>query len=55
MFQWALVFLGVAIVAGLVGFSGVAGTASNIAWILFVGGLIVAAVIYITGRGPRVP
>jgi uncharacterized membrane protein YtjA (UPF0391 family) len=55
MFQWALIFLAVAIIAGLTGVSGVAGTATNIAWILFVVGLIVAAALYFSGRGPRVP
>lgn len=54
MFNWALTFLIVAIVAGVFGFSGVAGTATNIAWILFVVGLILAVVFAITGRRPRV-
>jgi len=39
MIYWAAVFLVIAIVAGLFGFSGIAGTATNIAWIL----LLVAA------------
>ena len=50
MFSWALIFLIVAIVAGVLGFSGVAGAATNIAWILFVVGLIVAAILFIRGR-----
>lgn len=50
MLKWALIFLIVAIVAGVLGFSGVAGAATNIAWILFVVGLIVAAILFIKGR-----
>lgn len=50
MLQWALIFLVVAVIAGVLGFSGVAGAATNIAWILFVVGLIVAAVFFVRGR-----
>ena len=53
MLQWALIFLVVALVAGVLGFTGVAGTAANIAWILFVVGLVVALVLFIMGRRPR--
>ncbi|MEY4641981.1 MAG: hypothetical protein RLZZ227_1975 [Pseudomonadota bacterium] len=53
MFSWALTFLIVAIIAGIFGFSGVAGTATNIAWILFVVGLILAVVFALSGRRPR--
>ena len=52
MFNWAIMFLIVAIVAAVFGFSGIAGTATNIAWILFVVGLILAVVFFITGRRP---
>ncbi len=54
MIYWALIFLIVAIVAGVLGLSGVAGAATNIAWILFVVGLVVALFFFITGRRPRV-
>jgi len=54
MFNWALTFLIVALIAGLLGFTGVAGAASQIAWILFVVGLILAAVFFIRGRTPRI-
>jgi uncharacterized membrane protein YtjA (UPF0391 family) len=47
MLNWAVVFLIVAIVAGLLGFSGIAGAATNIAWILFVVGLILALVFFL--------
>ena len=54
MLTWALIFLIIAIIAGALGMSGVAGTASSIAWILFVVGLIVALIFFISGRKPRV-
>lgn len=47
MFSWALVFLIVAIIAGVLGFSGIAGAATNIAWVLFVVGLILALVFFL--------
>jgi uncharacterized membrane protein YtjA (UPF0391 family) len=53
MFNWALIFLVVAIIAGVLGMSGIAGTATNIAWLLFVVGLIMAIIFAITGRRPR--
>jgi len=54
MIGWAVTFLLVAIVAGLLGFSGIAGTATNIAWILFVVGLPIAVIFAMTGRRGRV-
>jgi uncharacterized membrane protein YtjA (UPF0391 family) len=54
MIGWALTFLIVAIIAGVLGFSGIAGTAVNIAWILFVVGLILAIVFAVLGRRPSV-
>lgn len=50
MLTWAVIFLVVALIAGVLGFSGVAGTAANIAWILFVVGLVLALVMFIAGR-----
>lgn len=52
MLGWALTFLIVGLIAGLLGLSGIAGAATNIAWILFVIGLILALVFMITGRRP---
>jgi uncharacterized membrane protein YtjA (UPF0391 family) len=40
----------VAIIAAVLGFSGIAGIATNIAWILFVVGLVLAVVFAIAGR-----
>ncbi len=54
MFSWALTFLIIAIIAAVFGFSGIAGTATNIAWILFVVGLILAVIFFLTGRRPPV-
>ncbi len=50
MIGWALTFLIVAIIAGALGLSGVAGVATNIAWILFVVGLVLAIIFAIRGR-----
>lgn len=54
MFGWALTFLIIGLLAAVFGFTGVAGTATNIAWILFVVGIILAIVFAIAGRRPRV-
>lgn len=42
MIGWAVTFLVVALVAAVLGFSGIAGIATNIAWICFVVGIILA-------------
>ena len=47
MFRNAITFLIIAIIAAALGFSGVAGAATNIAWILAVAGLIIAAVLFL--------
>lgn len=52
MIGWALTFLIIAIVAAIFGFSGIAGAATNIAWILFVVGLVLAIILALTGRRP---
>ena len=54
MIQLAFTFLIIALIAGVLGFTGIAGTSANIAWILFVVGLILAAVFFLTGRRPKV-
>jgi uncharacterized membrane protein YtjA (UPF0391 family) len=54
MLYWAAVFLGIALVAAVLGFSGVAGISMNIAWILFIVGLIFAVVFFVMGRRPPV-
>jgi uncharacterized membrane protein YtjA (UPF0391 family) len=50
MFYWAAVFLVIAIVAALFGLGGVAGISQEIAWLLFVAGLILAVVSFLIGR-----
>lgn len=52
MLGWALTFLIIALIAGALGLSGIAGVATNIAWILFVIGLILALIFFISGRRP---
>jgi uncharacterized membrane protein YtjA (UPF0391 family) len=54
MISWAFTFLIIAIIAAVLGLSGIAGTATQIAWILFVVGLVLSLVFAITGRRPRV-
>jgi uncharacterized membrane protein YtjA (UPF0391 family) len=44
----------IALVAAVLGFSGVAGISMNIAWILFIVGLIFAVVFFVMGRRPPV-
>ncbi len=53
MLYWAAVFLVIGIVAMLLGAGGIAGISMNIAWILFVVGLILAVVLFVMGRRPK--
>lgn len=50
MIGMAATFLIVAIVAAVLGFTGIAGVATSIAWTLFVVGLILAIVFGVLGR-----
>jgi uncharacterized membrane protein YtjA (UPF0391 family) len=52
MFSWAVTFLIIAIIAAVLGFSGIAGTAVNLAWILAVVGIVLALVFGLLGRRP---
>lgn len=56
MLYYALVFLVVGLIAGVLGATGVAAIASQIAWILFIVGVILLVVHLATGRrrGPVV-
>jgi uncharacterized membrane protein YtjA (UPF0391 family) len=54
MISWAITFFIIALIAAVLGFSGIAGTAVNIAWILTVVGLILAIVFFFMGRRPPV-
>lgn len=54
MLGWALIFLIIGLVSAVLGFTGIAGAATHIAWILFVVGLVLAIVFALTGRRPPV-
>jgi len=54
MISWAVTFLVIALIAAVLGFSGIAGTAVNIAWILAVVGIILAIVFGVLGRRPPI-
>jgi uncharacterized membrane protein YtjA (UPF0391 family) len=54
MVYWAAVFLVIALIAALLGFTGIAGMSMNIAWVLFVVGVIFAIVLFAMGRRRRV-
>ena len=53
MFYWAAVFLVIALAAVLLGAGGVAGISMQIAWVLFIVGIIFAVVFFVMGRRPR--
>ncbi len=50
MLYYALVFLIVGLIAGALGISGVAAVASQIAWVLFLIGVVLLLVHIVTGR-----
>lgn len=52
MFGWAVTFLFIAIIAALLGFGSLAGTAAWMAKVLFVLGLVLFLVFLILGRRP---
>lgn len=54
MISWAVTFLVIALIAAVLGFSGIAGTAVNLAWIFAVVGVILAIVFALIGRSPPV-
>jgi uncharacterized membrane protein YtjA (UPF0391 family) len=54
MLSWAILFLIIALIAGVLGFGVVAGTAAWIAKVLFVVFIILFLVSLLTGRGARV-
>ena len=54
MISWAVTFLVIALIAAVLGFSGIAGTAVNLAWIFAVIGIILALVFMVAGRRPPV-
>jgi uncharacterized membrane protein YtjA (UPF0391 family) len=52
MINLAIVFLIIAIIAALLGITGVAGIAMEMAWILFVIGIVLAIIFWVMGRRP---
>ena len=54
MLRWAIIFLVIALIAGVLGLTKVFAAATNIAWILFVIFIILFIVSLIMGRRPRV-
>ena len=52
MINLAIIFLVIAIIAGLLGITGVMSIAIEMAWILFVVGLILAVIFWVIGRRP---
>lgn len=54
MFSWAVTFFIIAIVAAVLGLTGLAGTAVNLAWICAIVGVILALIFAVTGRRPPV-
>lgn len=51
MIAWvATIFLSIALLAAVLGFTGIAGIATRVVWMLFVVGLILAVVLAVTRR-----
>ena len=54
MLSWAITFLIIALIAGLLGFTAIAGTAIGFAKIIFVVFLVLFVLSLLVGRKPRV-
>lgn len=52
MISWAVTFLIIGLIAAVLGFSGIAGTAVHLAWILAVVGIVLFLVFAVLGRRP---
>ena len=52
MISWAVTFLIIGLIAAVLGFSGIAGTAVHLAWILAVVGIVLFRVFAVIGRRP---
>jgi len=55
MLNWALTFFVIALIAALLGFSGVAGLSAEIGWIFVVVAVIFLVVGLLAGRTPPAP
>ncbi len=49
MIKWAIIFAVIGLIAGALGFSGMAGAAMGVAQFLFWAGLIIALVLFVLG------
>jgi len=49
MIKWAIIFAVIGLIAGAIGFTGMAGAAIGIAQFLFWAGIIIAVVLFILG------
>ena len=54
MISWAVTFFVIALIAAVLGFSGIAGAAVSLAWICAIVGIILALVFAVLGRRPPV-
>ena len=54
MLMYAVIFFVIALIAAVLGFTGIAGAAGNLAWIFAVIGIVLAIVFMIMGRRPPV-
>ena len=54
MFRWGIIFLVVAVIAAGLGFGALSGTAAWAAKMVFIVGVILAVIGFVTGRGPKV-
>lgn len=52
MISWTVTFFVIALIAGAIGFSGIAGAAVNIAWIVALAGLVLSIVYGVRSRHP---
>ena len=52
MIGWAFIFVVIALIAAALGFTGIAGMSTQIAWILFVVGIVLAVIFALLGRRP---
>ena len=55
MLYYALVFFVLGLVAGALGLFGLAAIAGQIAWVLFLIGVVLLVIHLVTGRSPRTP
>lgn len=49
MIKWAIIFAVIGLIAGVLGFGGIAGGAMGIAKFLFIAALVIAAVLFLLG------